>query len=494
MNCRIDFRSRSLAVFAMSAFLGACATSRGVTPQLHLTEAESLQSSKALSGVPLTPVAWPKRNWWGIVGDPQLDALIDEALAGSPTLDTARARSQAAIAQSQAIDADRQPTVKANGQYSGLRIPKTVIDPPYGGSYKALEVLSLQLAWSPDLWGGQRATWEAALGRVRAAEIDLQAARISLSIQVAESYATMAYGYDELDVSQAELDRANTLLSLTQQRVDAGIDSQFQLKQAAAAVPAAQQQVQAAQLRIDGARAALAALLGKGPDRGLAIERPKLADPAALALPSALPAELLGRRPDLVAARWRAEAAQREVDAARTRFYPNVNLTAAIGFASSGITKLFEAGSAYYQLGPAISLPIFDGGRLRADLAGSDAQFDLAAADYNQKLVDALRDVATSITTLNSLAQQRTQALQANTLAQQAYDLALQRYRDGIGNKLEVLSTQAPLLQSEAALAELHIRQLDASLQLVKALGGGWQDDGPAPPPLASAEPAVITR
>ncbi len=477
--------SRYTSIFTRSSFvlallLAACATSGGLAPQGRLTEAQSLESSKALNGVPLTPAAWPQKDWWRAVGDPQLDALIDEALAGSPSLDTARARSAAAIAEAQAANAERQPSLSASGQYSGIRIPETVLPAPYGGSYNTLETLNLRLSWAPDLWGGQRAAWEAALGRVRAAEIDIQAARIDLSVQVAEAYATMGYGFDQRDVAQAELDRANKLLELTQQRAAAGIDSQFQLKQAAAAVPAAQQQVQAAQLRIDGSRAALAALLGKGPDRGLSIERPKFAEPVGLALPSVLPAELLGRRPDLVAARWRAQAAQREVDSAKTRFYPNLNLSAAAGLASAGIGNLFESASRLYELGPAISLPIFDGGRLRANLAGSDAQFDLAAADYNQKLVDALRDVATSITTLNSLAQQRQQAQQSHELAQQAYDLSLQRYQDGIGNYLEVLSARAPLLQSEAALAELHIRQLDASLQLVQALGGGWQGDAPS--------------
>ncbi len=466
----------------LALLLSACASSGGIAPQGRLTEAQSLASSKALSGVPLTPAAWPQKDWWQVVGDPQLDALINEALAGSPGLDTARARSAVAIAEAQAVDADRRPMLSTSGQYSGIRIPDTVLPAPYGSSYNTLEALTLKLSWAPDLWGGQRAAWEAALGRVRAAEIDVQAARIALSIQIAESYATMAYGYDQRDVAQAELDRAGKLLELTRQRAAAGIDSQLQLKQSAAAVPAAQQQLQAAQLRIDGARAALAALLGKGPDRGLTIERPRLADPAALALPNVLPAELLGRRPDLVAARWRAQAAQREVDAAKTRFYPNLNLSASAGLASAGIGNLFELGSRYYQLGPAISLPIFDGGRLRAGLAGDDAQFDVAAADYNQKLVDALRDVATSITTLNSLAQQHQQAQQAHELAQQAYELSLQRYHDGIGNYLEVLSARAPLLQSEAALAELHIRQLEASLQLVQALGGGWQDDGAAAP------------
>lgn len=466
----------ALALIAV-AWLAGCASSGGLSPQGRLSEAQSLESSKSLTGVALTPAAWPQHDWWRAVGDPQLDALIDEALAGSPGLETARARASVAIAQARAVDADRQPALSASGQYSGIRIPDTVLPAPYGGGYNTIEALTLKLSWSPDLWGGQRAAWEAALGRVRAARIDEQAARIALSIQIAESYATMGYGFDQRDVAQAELDRAEQLLGLTRQRVAAGIDSQFQLKQAAAAVPAAQQQVQAAQLRIDGARAALAALLGKGPDRGLAIERPKAVDPLTLALPSVLPAELLGRRPDLVAARWRAQAAQREVDAAKTRFYPNLNLSAAAGLASAGIENLFEMGSRYYQLGPALSLPILDGGRLRANLAGSDAQFDIAAADYNQKLVDALRDVATSVATLDSLARQRQQAQQSKELAQQAYELSLQRYHEGIGNQLEVLSARAPLLQSEAALAELHIRQLDASLQLVQALGGGWQDE-----------------
>lgn len=258
------------------------------------------------------------------------------------------------------------------------------------------------------------------------------------------------------------------------------------MRQAEARVPAAQQQVQAAQQRIDAARTALAALVGKGPDRGLSIQRPQPLNPVALQLPGVLPSELLGRRPDIVAARWRVEAADKQIKVAKTRFYPSFNLTALAGVVAPNVGDLLKSSSTFAYIGPALSLPIFEGGKLRANLANTDAQYDLAVANYNQAVLDALRDVADQVNAVRSLAQQAHSQQQAVDTARSAFDLAQQRYRAGIGSYLDVLTAQSTLLQSQQQLAGLQSQQVQSSVRLSKALGGGFQPADADRAPIAS--------
>jgi len=283
-------------------------------------------------------------------------------------------------------------------------------------------------------------------------------------------------------VADDELARSEKLLQLTRQRRSAGIDSDLQVRQAEARLPLARQQQLAAQQQIDTSRNGLAALLGQGPDRGLQISLPAELSPLALQLPSVLPSELLGRRPDVVAARWRVEAAGRQIDAAKARFYPSLNLMALGGVVSKDIGSLLESGSTFGLLAPALSLPIFDGGHLRAGLARSDADHDLAVASYNHTVVDALREVADQVNAVRSLGSQVENQQQALDTARAANDLALQRYKAGIGNYLDVLGTQDPLLQAEQRLSNLHAQQLLSSVRLSAALGGGFQPADQAPP------------
>ena len=337
-----------------------------------------------------------------------------------------------------------------------------------------------------DLWGGKRAAWEAAVDGAHAATVEAQAARLNLSAGITQAYADLAYAWQLNDVAEEELARSQKSLELTRQRRSAGIDSDLQVRQAEARVPAAQQQVQAAQQRIDAARTALAALVGKGPDRGLSIQRPQALNPAALQLPGVLPSELLGRRPDIVAARWRVEAADRQIKVAKARFYPSFNLTALAGVVAPNVGDLLKSSSTFAYLGPALSLPIFEGGKLRANLADTDAQYDLAVANYNQAVLDALRDVADQVNAVRSLAQQAQSQQQAVDTARSAFDLAEQRYRAGIGSYLDVLTAQSTLLQSQQQLAGLQSQQVQASVRLSKALGGGFQPSDADRVPVAS--------
>ncbi|OQP82800.1 multidrug RND transporter [Xanthomonas phaseoli pv. syngonii LMG 9055] len=467
--------ARPLVITALALALAACASSRGLNPQGAVLDPGALHAERTLGQqTALSPAAWPASDWWRALGDAQLDALIAEGLQHSPSLAAADARLQQAQARIGSAQAERGPSLSVSGGYTGLQLPESMVGEELGGSYGGSAQVVLDFRYGIDLWGGKRSAWEAAVDQAHAAEVDAQAARLNLSSAIAEGYAQLAYAWSLHDLANDELSRAQKTLELTRQRRSAGIDSELQVRQAQARVPAAQQQLQSAQQQIDEARTALAALLGQGPDRGLDIARPALAAGIATQLPSMLPADLLGRRPDVVAARWRVEAADKDIAVAKTRFYPSLNLTALGGVINPDVGKLLESGSVFGLVAPALSLPIFDGGKLRANLAGSDAQYDLAVADYNQKVIAALREVADQVTAVRSLEQRAQAQNDAVQTATAAFELAQQRYRAGIGSYLEVLSVQEQLLVARQRMAGLQSQQLLASVRLQRALGGGF--------------------
>jgi NodT family efflux transporter outer membrane factor (OMF) lipoprotein len=199
-------------------------------------------------------------------------------------------------------------------------------------------------------------------------------------------------------------------------------------------------------------------------------------------IPDVLPSELLGHRPDVVAARWRVEAASRDIDASKASFKPSINLSAIVGLASAGLSDLFSSDALLGLAGPAISLPIFDGGRLRSELDASDADYDLAVAGYNQSLVGALHEVTDALQSARSLDQQIDSSKRARAAAQSAWDLAQARYRAGLGTQLDVLSAQRPLLQLDQQLAALQAQRLNATVELDRALGGGLVLEQPNTP------------
>ena len=462
-----------LSALAFAVLLAGCASSRGLAPEDRPLDADSLQAQRSLSGVAVSDAAFPRQDWWTSLGDAQLDALITEALQGTPSLDAADARVRQAIAQAGLADAARKPTLGASAQYSGLQLPETVAPEPLGGSYQGVGLLSLNFKYTFDLWGGEKAKWQAALGQARAAEVDAQAARLTLSSGIARAYVALAQAFAANDVAKADHERATRLLELGRQRVAAGLDNQLQIRNAESAVASAEQQMQATEHEIETTRNALAALLGKGPDRGRDIARPAVLSAASPTIPSVLPSELLGHRPDVVAARWRVEAAQRGIDASKAAFYPTINLSAMAGLAAGNVGDLFGSDALLLQGGPAISLPIFDGGRLRNQLANSDAGYDLAVASYNQALVGALREVADALHSARSLDGQIVSATQARDAAQSAWDIATSRYRAGLGTQLDVLAARRPLLELDRQLTVLRAQRLAASIDLDRALGGG---------------------
>ena len=462
----------SALALAAAVLLAGCASPGAAHTPLAQTTAADAGLAAATAGDTAAPA-----QWWKTLGDAQLDALIDKALQGSPSLAVSRARLEQAVALSQVREA-------ANGPQANLGVQVTrqhyteygLFPPPIAGSTYNDGTVQATLSWSPDFFGQHAAELQAALGQARAAQAEAAAAANTLAAQVGRGYVALARLVAQRDVAARALAQREELQRLTQERVGAGLDSQVELTQAQAAVPDARTQIEALEEQITLGRRQIAVLSGQAPD-ALSTLTPQLGSLHPAAVPQALDADLLGRRPDVVAARWRVEAATQGVKVARTEFYPNINIGAFIGLDSLSLDKLFSAGARQMGVSPALRLPIFDGGRLRAQLGGRQAELDASIAQYNGAVLEAVKEAGDAMASIQSLTRQQALQDDAAASAEKAYRFAQERYRAGLGNYLVVLSTESQVLAQRRLAVDLRARQLDTRLTLMKALGGGWTDD-----------------
>jgi NodT family efflux transporter outer membrane factor (OMF) lipoprotein len=457
------------------AVLAGC-VSRG---DWHATPAiapQNLIANRTLASATVSPEAWPTDTWWTGYGDPQLDALIAESFEGSPSLEIAQARLRSAQSQATRAKAALEPTTSVDAQVTKQRFPENGLYPaPYAGSFVTQGQLALDFSYEIDFWGRNREALASARATVQAAEADKAAARLALAVAVARAYFQLNLSYAFLDVTQANLAQQLSILDLTRQRVGAGLENTARVKQSEGQVALVRASVDATEANLEATRNAIAALVGVGPDRGLDLQRPHLSAPANIVLPSTLPVDLLGRRPDVTAARWRVEAAARGVAASEAAFYPNVNLVAFAGLQAVGLSKLFDANDAIIGGGPAFSLPVFNRGQLRGALEAQQSQYDLSVGQYNQSLIDAIHDVADVMTNWAAIDKVTADARVALEAAQNSYDLTRQRYSAGLDNYLSVLSAENQVFLAQALLAELQSRRLTTSTDLIRALGGGYK-------------------
>ncbi|MBS0408992.1 MAG: efflux transporter outer membrane subunit [Proteobacteria bacterium] len=475
----VTIRPRRFAPYLAAAgalALAACATVPDMGPRQQPRPAAELASPRSFQAAASD---WPADRWWDAYKDPQLSALVDEALKGSPTLAQAQARLRAAEAQAQQARAATLPSVTGNGSISETEQSKNLGYPPFIQQYlpsgfKDQGRLTLDASYDLDLFGKNRAALAAAVSEAEAARADAAQARLTLSSAVAQAYGDLARLYAERDVATDALRIKTETAQLTAQRVANGLDTKAELSQAQAATPASQADVEALDEQILVTRHRLAALVGQGPDRGLDIPRPKAGAVRAFGLPADLTVNLLGRRPDIVAARLRVQEAGKRIDAAKADFYPDVSITGFIGQQSLGISQLTAAGSAIGSIGPAVRLPIFDGGRLRGAYRGARAQYDLAVADYNQTLTQALQDVADSAASAQSVQRQLAERREALASSETAYKVARLRYEGGLSTYVNVLTAEDALIAQRRAVADLEARAFTLDVALVRALGGGF--------------------
>lgn len=488
-------RSRLALAGALLVWQGGCAAPADIAPTRTWMAAPAASASVAVSAV---DTGWPGERWWRAHGDAALDDLVERALASQPSLKIAQARWRQASAALDSVAAAQSPQLTASADLTDQRFTQNgMVPPPLAGSVRWNNNLQLGGSWDLDLWGRQRAALASAIGQQRAVQADLQAAHVLLAAQVASGYVQLARLLDLQRLAAEAVRQREQIVALVRQRIGAGLDTTLDLRQAEGLLAQARVEQQANDEAASRARHALAELAGAPPESLRALS-PSLAGLHAPALREAVPADLLGRRADLVAQRWRVEAALGEVAAARAQFYPNVNLVAFVGLSSLGLDSLLRAGSATAGVGPALRLPIFDGGRLRANLQGRSAEVDAAIEAYDATLLRALREVADALASEPSLRRQQALQRRASEAAEAAADLAGQRYRAGLGNFLVVLTAQTNLLVQQRAAADLRARQLANQVMLAQALGGGWRLQGEVPgmpgPALAASPSLPVVR
>jgi NodT family efflux transporter outer membrane factor (OMF) lipoprotein len=488
---------RTVAFLAVVLTIAGCASTGGIGPHEHTLDAGKLDAGAAIAAAE-HDAQWPASDWWHGYRDPQLDTLIDAALSGSPTLAAAQARVRAAQSMADVARAAEAPQVDGSLSLERQHWPDNIYYGPAtlanSNTWNNTGVLSF--SYHLDVWGKDRNSTEEALDAAHAAAADARAARLELELNVVRSYVDFAKNYALLDIAREAYGHQQEFANLAHQRLQAGLGTQLEVSQAEAPLPDDQRQIHADEEALALNRSQLAALIGQGPGAGDRLTRPVISLGApGFALPSTLPADLIGRRPDVVAARWRVEAQTHGIAVAKAAFYPDVNLAGTLG--AFGVTAPFgeflRAVNGGWSAGPALSLPIFDGGRLRAELGGASAGYDQAVAQYNSTLLDALRQISDNIVRLRALQTQRQDAAQSIALAQRAFELAHEGFRRGLTDYTNVLIAQNQLLRAEDGAARIAAEQLASHAALMAALGGGLEtgNDAAAAPEAAASSPSV---
>lgn len=458
-----------------------------------------------LAGLPTGQAGWPDADWWKRYNDPQLDHVVDLAMRGSPNMEQAKARYRAALRAVDSARAELSPQVrglvsgshgysdvKVRGQAPGANGSAQGFELSPGSSWSNSGAAGALATWDLDLWGKQKDAVSAAVGQARAAEAEKASAASSLQYNVVNTYLDWQAQQARLDVARHVVKSSEDYRSLVELRVKHGLDDPTALDQADAQL--AQQRGNVAQLEgaaaLDGVQ--LAALAGVSP-ADLGTLKPVPLPTPDVQLPPDARLGLLARRPDIAAARWQIEASSKNIDQARKAYYPDVSLMGLGAFLrtypdlGSGTRTDLGLGN----VGLSVQLPIFSGGRLKAQYETAQAQLDTAVAQYDGAVVQAAGDVAQGIATLQTLDARRTQqdAQYDATVAQKTK--ASDRRSKGLIDDRDWLRADMQVDQQRDARLQIISQMLSANLSLIHALGGGYvADDLPSLPAATAAKEA----
>lgn len=479
--CIMNRRIAYLGIACMTVLLSACADMGNIKPQAQRMDANTLVGGSRINQSAANDAAlWPQQQWWHAYGDAQLDALIATALSDSPNLHIAEARVRQAQFYAGLAESATLPNVSASTSMTRqLFSAHDFIPPPEAGNYAWYNRAAVEATYDLDLWGKHRQELAAALDEVKVSSAESQMARLALENNIVRSYVQLSLQFALKDIAEDTLSHREKGLQVMRKRLAAGLATEMDVTQLEAAIPPLHIQIEQYDEAIVVLRNQLAAFTGKGPAEGEKITRPTLAldNNAWLRLPAVLPADLIGRRPDVAARRWGVEATGKQIEAAKAAFYPDINLMAFIGFQGIGFSNFLKGDSAIRGIGPAISLPIFDGGRLRSNLGVRTAAYDIAVESYNGTLIHALESVANTLAVAQSLQQQKTLNDGALVTASKARTLASKGFAAGMTDFLVLLNSEVALLTQQQQRAQITARMLESHAALMLALGGGYQPE-----------------
>lgn len=467
--------------------LGGCAWIPTGDPPAELIEPPEMKET--LAEVTNRLQQWPEDRWWEQFGNSDLNQLMETALQDNPDLKVAAARLREAQGLVRVEGARLLPFLDADASLTYERISQHGVFAALNREVAGIRILygvinPLSFRYEFDFWGKNRAMLEAALGRAAAEEAEKAEVRLHLTAGVARAYFRGQALRRQLDLVQAMVGIRRDLRQLAEMRFRLGLDNDLAVKQAVAELEAANKREAGVRDQLNVQRHLLGRLAGQGPDFAAHLFTRLVTVPEQVPLPDHLSIGLLVHRPDLAAALYRADAAARLVKVAKTQFLPTIDLTGFVGFNALTLAKgsdqlgnvLFSGQSFAYGLAPGFRLPWFEGGRLRGELAAQRAEYDAAVELYNETLLDAMREVADSL----SAWQATREMLEAHRrlLASLGDDwrLAKVRLTSGLDDDREVLRHRHPVLEQEYALKALESDQLVATVDLIEALGGGYHN------------------
>jgi multidrug efflux system outer membrane protein len=460
----------------------------GLPPKLKPVQ---LTNSVPLEGLEAaTDGDWPAQDWWKRYQDPTLDELIALGGAHSPSLATAHARYDSARQSVRLAAAESGAHLDASSDADRQRLSENGVFPPrlLGFTWYNQFDLGLQASYTFDWWGKQRNAVEAAMDQAHAAQADRSAAALMLASSIADTYFGWQSDQNRLVLARAKEAAVEAEGRVAAARVRADLDSADELSNSDLALAAAREQTAAlegsAKLRV----VALAALVG----RSIGELPPLVAKPLPSfrgVLPDNVKIDLMARRADITASRWRVESAEKSLASARAEFFPDVTVNALLGLSSLDVGKLLEYGSRVPQVSAAIHLPIFDSGRLKARYGGAQAAIDSAVSSYQDTVIGAAREVAAQATTLAQIDAQRMQRAQEVAAALRLKNTAAARVRQGINDSRSELMATASWIEQRDALMQLDAAALSADVGLQRALGGGYE----SPQKLANSSSTTAT-
>lgn len=429
---------------------------------------------------------WPHERWWREFGSPELDSLMAIALKENIGLKVAAARLRQAQALVRVEGARLLPFLDAAAGLETGRFSEHSYNVALRGEdFVSAFITPLSLRYQFDFWGKNRAALEAALGEAAAEKAEQAEVLLQLTSTIARSYIKGMALRQQLDLAHAMVELRRELLNMDETRLRLGLDSADQVKQATVELEQVNKREAGIRDQLDIQRNLLARLSGDGPDSTQNLFAGTVISPEKIQFPAKLPLELLSHRPDLASALHRAEAAAQRVKVAKASFLPTIDLTAFVGLNALRLTKgasslaniLFSGSSFSYGVAPGLRLPIFEGGRLRGELSAQRAEYDGAVELYNETLLQAVQEVADSLSRwreTRSILEAHGRLLSAQ---QENLDLAQQRFRTGLDDRRALLTQQHAVLDQEYALKTLEADRLVAMVDLMEALGGGYVND-----------------
>jgi NodT family efflux transporter outer membrane factor (OMF) lipoprotein len=465
--------NRLFAVMGAVMALGGCS----LAPTYHTPSLPPMPGSFKEAGT-----AWkvaepadhlPRGSWWSLYGDHTLDQLESKLDADNPTLAAALARYDTARAYESQLRSGLFPSLDFAADPTRNRQSN---NRPLRGSGQPDEynsnTVGVEADYDLDLWGRIRNEVSAGHALSQAAQANLASAKLSLEAQLADNYVRLR-GYDiQAGILQNTLKAYERALELTENRHEGGIASGMDVSRAQAQLHDAQAQVTEVHAQRALTEHAIAALVGvPASSFSLASEQESLQVPIT---PPGLPSTLLERRPDIAAAERRVFAANAGIGVARAAFYPDLSLSGSYGFQDTGLGNLLSIGNRFWALGPLATLNLFDAGKHSAELRQAHAEFAEASADYRQTVLTAFRQVEDNLVLLRDLGVEADQEDQAVVAAQKTQNIATNRYREGIVNYLDVVTAQTSALLAQREAEAIRTRRLQASVDLIRALGGGW--------------------